>query len=212
MFIQMGSESEPVKEPSTAFKLSLFSLPTKPLEPSGTLTPPLRTRASIPFQWEEAPGKPRHHCSTIESKPSCARTLELPPRLLKEAKVIDFPFPTTALDSNGPEVGRSLSFTFSFRNTSESNWGKRVSKDGAGYLGSRRWGSFRKTKEAIAPRFEISSSCSTGFEKTVIGSGVGGCDNAKVKITRIRRRGSLLSLSNTKSHLLVSGKKKQILL
>lgn len=199
----MGSEPEQ----STALNLSLLSLPSKPLEPSGALTPPLRTRASVPFQWEEVPGKPRsNHTIIDQSKPSCARTLELPPRLLKEAKVINFPFPTTVLDSNyGPEVGRSLSFTFSFRNTSESTLGKRVSRDGAGSLGSRRWGSFRKTKECVGPSFEVSSSGSNGVEKTVICSG-GDDDDAKVKITRIRRRGSLMNLSNTKSHLLVSEK------
>lgn len=209
----MGSESEPtVKEPSTTLKLSLFSLPGQPPEPSGTLTPPHRTSASIPFQWEEAPGKPRH-CNT-ESKPKSVRSLELPPRLLSEtAKVLNLPSPTTVLD--GPDhVGRSMSFTFSFRNNSES-LGKRVmSKDVGGYFGSRRWGSFRKsTKEAVVgSSFDISSYVDGGGDQSqtssvsTTGSGVqfAGSDHANVKITRVRRRGSLLNLSHTKSHLLVS--------
>ncbi|ONI01206.1 hypothetical protein PRUPE_6G127900 [Prunus persica] len=72
------------------------------------LTPPLQTSVSVPFQWEEAPGKPRH-CSTTESKAKCARSLELPSRLLNEAaKTTNMPFPTTVLE--GPDVGRTLFF------------------------------------------------------------------------------------------------------
>lgn len=209
----MGSESEPtVNEPSTTvLKLSLFSLPNQPPEPPGTLTPPLRTSASVPFQWEEVPGKPRH-CDT-ESKPKSARSLELPPRLLSEtAKVVNLPSPTTVLD--GPDVGRSLSFTFSFRNNSESLGRRVMSRDGGGYFGSRRWGSFRKTKEVVGEPslFDMSSSHVGGggtSSMSTAGSGVlldtgGGSDPTKVKITRVRRRGSLLNLSHTKSHLLVS--------
>ncbi|KAK9914441.1 hypothetical protein M0R45_038221 [Rubus argutus] len=70
----MSSEASP--EP----KLSLFSLPSQPPEPPGTLTPPLLTSVSVPFQWEEAPGKPRHCGGGTEPKAKCARSLELPPR------------------------------------------------------------------------------------------------------------------------------------
>lgn len=202
-----------MKEPSTTLKLSLFSLPRQPPEPSGTLTPPLRTSASVPFQWEEAPGKPRH-CKT-ESKPKSARSLELPPRLLSEnAKVVNLPSPTTVLD--GPDhLGRSLSFTYSFRNNSETLGKRVISRDGGGYFGSRRWGSFRKsTKEAVlGPSFSISSYVAAGGDQSQT-SGVstagscgvqfGGGDHANVKITRVRRRGSLLNLSHNKSQLLVS--------
>ncbi|KAF3432804.1 hypothetical protein FNV43_RR23906 [Rhamnella rubrinervis] len=212
----MGSESDPtVKEPSTTLKLSLFSLPSQPPEPSGTLTPPLRTSASIPFQWEEAPGKPRH-CNTA-SEPKSARALELPPRLLSEtAKVVNLPSPTTVLD--GPDhVCRSMSFTSSLRNNSESLGKRVIGRDGGGYFGSRRWGSFRKsTKEAVlGPSFDFSSYVDGGGDQSqtssvsTTGSGVqfGGSDHTNVKITRVRRRGSLLNLSHTKSQLLLASSK-----
>lgn len=53
-------------------KLSLFSLPKKPPELPGMVTPPLQTAVSVPFQWEEAPGRPRPSC-TRDSKPPSAR-------------------------------------------------------------------------------------------------------------------------------------------
>lgn len=159
----MGFEQE--KEANTELNLSLFSLPIKPQEPPGALTPPLRTTASIPFQWEEAPGKPRH-CNT-ESKPQTSRTLELPPRLLTESKVAyntntnknnNLCSPTTVLD--GPEIGRSLFVSYSFR--SPDNLGTRISSENrAGFFrGSSRWGSFRKKKEVVeaATTFDLFSS------------------------------------------------------
>ncbi|KAF5810187.1 hypothetical protein HanRHA438_Chr04g0176021 [Helianthus annuus] len=67
---------------STPPKLSLFSLPSKPLTllPEG-LTPPLNTMAAIPFLWEEAPGKPRSTVADDPPKSKTVRSLELPPRL-----------------------------------------------------------------------------------------------------------------------------------
>ncbi|XP_057774212.1 uncharacterized protein At4g00950-like isoform X2 [Salvia miltiorrhiza] len=123
--------------------LTLSKLPyCKPREPPQPMqTPPLRPSASIPFHWEEAPGKPRAGGSPCsKSKSKSARCLELPPRLVhEEAKMtmtLMTPSPTTVLD--GPYVGRSLSLacTFSFR--------KGPVPDGKRNLGSGRWGSERK--------------------------------------------------------------------
>ncbi|XP_024971166.1 uncharacterized protein LOC112510101 [Cynara cardunculus var. scolymus] len=71
---------QPPPELSTPPKLSLYSLPSKPptLPPDG-LTPPLNTVATIPFLWEEAPGKPRATDDPPKSK--TVRSLDLPPRL-----------------------------------------------------------------------------------------------------------------------------------
>ncbi|XP_057462520.1 uncharacterized protein At4g00950-like [Actinidia eriantha] len=127
----MGSEAEP--QPSSIPKLSLFSLPSKPPEPPGILTPPLQALASVPFQWEEVPGKPRD-CST--AKPKAARCLDLPPRLLTEAgKITNTPSPTTVLD--GPYSSRSLSHTMSFSLGKASFVKERVN------FSSWRWGSFK---------------------------------------------------------------------
>ncbi|KAJ7965330.1 DUF688 domain-containing protein [Quillaja saponaria] len=147
----MGSESELVEhELSSGPKLALFSLPSKPSETPGLLSPPSQTTASIPFQWEEAPGKPRP-CNT-QFKPNSARSLELPPRLLfsGQAKVTNMPSPTTVLD--GPYVGQNLSFSSSFRNPADS-------VKSSGYFGSRRWSSFRKNnKEVVESNFDFSAS------------------------------------------------------
>ncbi|KAJ7959359.1 DUF688 domain-containing protein [Quillaja saponaria] len=144
----MASEEADEISSATPPKLSLFSLPSKPPEPPGMLTPPLQTTASIPFQWEEAPGKPRP-CNT-RSKPKSARSLELPPRLLisHQAEITKMPSPTTVLD--GPYVGRTMSFWFSFR--SPDDLGKN------GHFRSRRWSSFRKNKEVLEGSFDFSSS------------------------------------------------------
>ncbi|KAK8500397.1 hypothetical protein V6N13_028092 [Hibiscus sabdariffa] len=56
----MGSEAE--KEWSYTPKLPLFSSPAAHMqspERSGALSPPLHASASVPFRWEEEPGKPK---------------------------------------------------------------------------------------------------------------------------------------------------------
>ncbi|XP_073128073.1 uncharacterized protein [Henckelia pumila] len=63
---------------------------------SGSETPPLQTLASVPFRWEEQPGKPRP-CTALHQALKC---LELPP-----CKASKTPSPTAVLD--GPyNVGR----------------------------------------------------------------------------------------------------------
>ncbi|KAH1071870.1 hypothetical protein GYH30_008388 [Glycine max] len=72
----MGLEAEREEQRSIA-RLPLFSIQSP--ERSGMATPPLHTLASVPFRWEQVPGKPRP-CSALVSfsNPKC---LELPPRL-----------------------------------------------------------------------------------------------------------------------------------
>ncbi|CAK7324191.1 unnamed protein product [Dovyalis caffra] len=174
----MGSD-ELGYDPSATPKLSLFSLPSKLHEsPAGMLTPPIHTLASVPFKWEEAPGKPRPSCVT-QSKPKIARCLELPPRLLNETKVSNMPSPTNVLD--GPYASRSLSLgrggSFS------SNSKERV------LFGSGRWGSFKRNSKEVVDA-SVDGGVSHGGE-------------TGVKITRIRRRSSFLGFPHTRSHLLV---------
>ncbi|XP_043810148.1 uncharacterized protein LOC110608512 isoform X2 [Manihot esculenta] len=189
----MGSEPTPIP------KLSLFLLPSKPNGPPGLPTTPMHTLASVPFQWEEAPGKPRPCTTTnqLQPKSKTTRFLELPPRLLCEAKVNNMPSPTTILD--GPYLGHSLSRSrsLSFGKgmpsfSSLENLGRRGNK-GRVIFGSSRWGSFRRNKEGVEDSVVFSSS-------PVFDSGDGGV-GTKVKITRIRRKSSFLSFSSTKSHL-----------
>ncbi|EXC21430.1 hypothetical protein L484_011872 [Morus notabilis] len=185
-------------------KLSLFSLPRQTPEPLGWMSPPLRTSASVPFLWEEAPGKPRR-CTTYATEPAeeiTTKSLGLPPRLLAEVKFTNMPSPTTVLD--GPDVGRSLSFSF---RSPESLSRKVARSERNGYFGSARWGSFRKSKGVLGASFDFSSSRvdDGGGEVNGVVFGGGDGDHGKVKLARVRRRSSFLSLSHTKSssHLLV---------
>ncbi|KAK6926022.1 Protein of unknown function DUF688 [Dillenia turbinata] len=158
-------------EPTSTPKLFLYSLPPKPPEPPGMLTPPLQIPGSIPFQWEEAPGIPR--ASSLDlSKPksSTVRCLDLPNNVL-----------------DGPYVGRSMS-----RGESENVESGRVDKrEKGGYFGSWRWGTGKENRKIRGGSFDFWDSDRDG--------GKGQEENCKVKITRVRRKGSLSSLSSYSS-------------
>lgn len=206
----MGSEAE--SEPSSTPKLPLFSISPKPSpDPSGMLTPPLQTSASVPFRWEEEPGKPRP-CTTLITIPN-PKSLELPPRLVA-MEITKMPSPTTVLD--GPYVGKKQPVFSSFRFSTESpergQIGKLVpeKKFGGqkekGILGS--WGQRVKggKKEVGGGSFVFSSSPSIDVEG--FGgddSGNSNSDSGKVKKMgrRMRRNGSFSSLSQARSHLWV---------
>ncbi|CAI9785937.1 unnamed protein product [Fraxinus pennsylvanica] len=120
----MGFQGE-VGQYSTP-KLLLFSKTVPPMmlspDRTGMLTPPLHSLASVPFQWEEEPGKPRP-CTALIALPNPIKTetkcLELPPRLFMEsAKITKTISPTTVLD--GPYVDRSKLSSFSFRSLRKS--------------------------------------------------------------------------------------------
>ncbi|EYU32263.1 hypothetical protein ABFS82_02G176400 [Erythranthe guttata] len=88
----MGEENE--KEPRTlklpiSAAATLLSFMDSPEHASGTATPPL---ASVPFKWEELPGKPRP-CSHNLARPE-PKSLELPPMMLMSRT----PSPTSVLD------------------------------------------------------------------------------------------------------------------
>ncbi|CAA0831380.1 Unknown protein [Striga hermonthica] len=96
----MGEEEE--NEPTSFPKLKF---PFLPLSSVATQSPdhhhpppPLETQASVPFKWEEQPGKPRP-CTDIITLPGPARLPEPPPCRLTLTKM---PSPTTVLD--GPYV------------------------------------------------------------------------------------------------------------
>lgn len=74
-----------------------YKFPFSPEHRSGMATPPLHALASVPFKWEEQPGKPRP-CTDIIVRPEPAsRGLELPP-CRAGAKMTRMPSPTTVLD------------------------------------------------------------------------------------------------------------------
>ncbi|XP_076954524.1 uncharacterized protein At4g00950-like [Bidens hawaiensis] len=117
----MGSDSESESDPYSIPKLPLFSIP--PHDVSMPPTPPRQTLASVPFQWEEQPGKP-HPCTDLII-PSTGHTkcLELPPRLAVveyySSKMTKTSSPTTVLD--GPGGGKSVFSSASFRFNNNNN-------------------------------------------------------------------------------------------
>ncbi|KAL7106891.1 hypothetical protein ACP275_06G020500 [Erythranthe tilingii] len=208
----MGLEA--VDEKISTPKLSLSKLPCKPREPPQLLTPPLHPSVSIPFRWEEAPGKPRATAddaaaaapssAAAEEPPknkAVARCLDLPPRLMMlhdDPKITLMPSPTMVLD--GPYMGRSLSLacTFSFRKgpavvTTGREDGLRAGKKGSGgrNFGSGRWGSFKEEEKFDRGSFDFSHSLGEMFKS-----------ETNVKITRVRRRRSFFNLSTMNSNLL----------
>ncbi|XP_057422493.1 uncharacterized protein At4g00950-like [Lotus japonicus] len=173
---------EQEEELTTPPKLCL--LVTRPYTAPEAPTPPPRTAASVPFQWEEAPGKPRP-CHT-RSEPAgrgggVSRALELPPRLsfMENNHNKVSVSPTTVLD--GPYIGRAVSFTMSHRSSTRDT-------EESSSFGSTRW--LKKKKSNRVKRegsFDFSSWSVDG--------------TSKVKIMRVRRTGSFLSLSRGTSHL-----------
>ncbi|KEH39728.1 hypothetical protein MtrunA17_Chr1g0146921 [Medicago truncatula] len=159
----------------TPKKLSLPTILTRPGFSSEAPTPPPRTTViSIPFKWEEAPGKPRSCHTRPELRErevnNVVRALELPPRLLSLEREstgnIYAPSPTTVLE--GPYVGRAVSFTTSYRDNNN--------KDSVNF-GSSRWGGLKKNNRIDREgSFDFSSWSVEGGDK--------------VKITRVKRRGS----------------------
>ncbi|XP_042051268.1 uncharacterized protein At4g00950-like [Salvia splendens] len=179
----MGVKAEDLNQP----KLTLSKLPHCKPSPQHMQTPPLRPLVSIPFHWEEAPGRPRGGDAT--PPPSSKRCLELPPRLLQEeGKMTMTPSPTTVLD--GPYVGRSLSLacTFSFRKGPVLG-----GEDGKRNLGSGRWGSFREERRCGEGSMDFSQSLGDIFRSE-------DDDDGSVKITRVRRRKSFFKLSTFNSN------------
>ena len=137
--------------------------------------PPIQTLASIPFQREEAPGKPR---PTV-NHPAKSKSLEPPPRLLSEnMKMTNIASPMTVLE--GPYVRRWGFHTLSFSSSPKIGSFKRpgVAEDydheGLRYMkrkmsrmfSSRRWRSLnRGENDDTTFHFNSTSSVFGGFEK-----------------------------------------------
>ncbi|XP_021612112.1 uncharacterized protein At4g00950 isoform X2 [Manihot esculenta] len=206
----MGSETD--SELSSTPRLPLFLNPhahasAQSPQRSGTLTPPLYTSASVPFRWEEEPGKPRG-CTALSNTSDCSpKCLELPPRLLLDASVSKLPSPTTVLE--GPYMSKQKFQSFSFRMIRRERYGsfrrscspergelssmvlrKRGVQDG-GVLGSWRWG-----RRAFTGKREVGGASyvfpSTSMDRELVGSNEEEERSSKnVKLTRIRRSDSL---------------------
>lgn len=189
-YYMMRSSSE---EGTTTPKLSMLS--SRATRAPEISTPPLHAAVSVPFEWEEVPGKPRNCPDEQWKAKSTARTLELPPRLavLSSSKVSNVESPTTVLE--GPYMARTMSLTSSNRMNSSGRdyWN--------GGFGSCRWTGFlrnnrEKEEEGVEGSFDFSRSAGNGRGS----AGVRRCSRAAVG-----KRGSFFgNTSHTRSHLWVS--------
>ncbi|XVF73010.1 hypothetical protein PTKIN_Ptkin12aG0167200 [Pterospermum kingtungense] len=199
-------------------------------ERSGALTPPYHASASVPFRWEEEPGKPKP-CTQLTpfSNPSdfARKCLELPPRLLLDAKITKLSSPPTVLE--GPYMGRARFQSSSFRIGSECYGSFRagsvspenemedhgigtmvLSKRGyskeKGFLGSwRRRTSLKPRREVVGGNsYVFPSSVDRDRDSECSREGAEENSNTSVKITRIRRVGSFSTISHPKPHFWAS--------
>ncbi|CAN4089549.1 unnamed protein product [Withania somnifera] len=178
-------------------KLSLSKLPKKPrnyyynnnplLATAYATTPPLHPSGSIPFQWEEAPGKPK---SPI-SKSKTVRCLDLPPRLTlllsEEGKITNTPSPRTVLD--GPYVGRSFSCVNEVEK--EEIIEKNINKDRM-MMRSWRWENLKENNKGVVVKgnFDFSGPLSSSAY------------DFDTNQRKFLRKGSFFSFSRNNSNLL----------
>ncbi|KAL0875172.1 hypothetical protein Bca101_024877 [Brassica carinata] len=203
-------------------KLPLFSYPmNRPYETPGLATPPVNIAGSVPFLWEEAPGKPR---SSVR-KPSrrnqtgenrgAARCLDLPPRLLLpgeacKSSTANEPSPTTVLDGPYDLRRRSLSLPRSAALIRKLR-GVPAPEEKSPF-GPSRWESLGNCKEVSEGISDFSRfrdggcDCRKGWVSG--GSDFAGDGVTKVKLfRRLQRKGNLFNLSHaTKSDFWMLGK------
>ncbi|TKY64096.1 hypothetical protein E2542_SST13986 [Spatholobus suberectus] len=139
-------------------RLPLLNPPTMHSpERSGMKTPPLFTSASVPFDWEEEPGKPRPCTALVSFSNPTPKCLELPPRLLIDANLNNnnnkLPSPTTVLEGPYPYVATNSCHSPSFRMSEDcygsfgserEQLGTMVLNHGVGIKEKGRFGSWRE--------------------------------------------------------------------
>ncbi|KAL1553121.1 hypothetical protein AAHA92_13835 [Salvia divinorum] len=181
----LGLGVEDHHEPRSTPKLSLSRLPCKPKHPIQMLTPPLHPSLSIPFQWEEAPGRPRFPIPARADVEAAARTscfdLDLPPRLLLH----DDPELTMTPSPPALSGGASLfaCWTFSFRGSGRF---RRLGTSSCG--GSRRrWRRCFELRKEERGAFDLSQTLGDFFMSE---------KNKVHKMARHRRVRSLFTINS----------------
>ncbi|KAL7083110.1 hypothetical protein ACP275_14G141600 [Erythranthe tilingii] len=211
------------KKDEKELSFSRLKFPLLPLPPdtvhyspdhlSGTATPPLHTLASVPFKWEEQPGKPRPCTDIIALPEPTIKCLDLPPCRMTTTILPKLPSPTAVLD--GPyNLARPKfsSFRFfresrgaSFDSSSSSGGGSPLSSvdvligkksSNGGLIKSRRFNYFTRTLRSCNKSGQKEADGgSLGFSPS---SAINGCDGDESCKTTIRRNGSF---SSTHHHL-----------
>lgn len=161
----------------------------------GLLTPPLHSNlASVPFKWEEQPGKPRPCCTdlisitTIFNEPKC---LEPPPRLYYLYQNTKTPSPTTTV-LNRPTLERGqLGNLVLYKN---NNTNKVPSTRGYWW-----WQRFVNKGTTTGRRRNNSKETAVGGGNFVISSA-----SPSVKMATLERNGRFTSPSHASSHIWAS--------
>ncbi|KAL6560299.1 hypothetical protein OROGR_003858 [Orobanche gracilis] len=219
----MGKQERDERETlsSSALMFPFLPLPVaavlSPDHPSGISTPPLQTSASVPFKWEEQPGKPRP-CTDIMPlpEPGHAKILGPPPpcRMLpadpgkRNPKMHSPRTPTTVLD--GPNTAgryKFSSFRFFFRESSDGSSSGSPHSSADHISPGNRSGGREKRGFSVRGlmRFENGSKDADGgsFGFSVSPSSTSGCDvsaDGRFKMEgRMRRNGMSSSLSQPTS-------------
>nr|GMD34153.1 uncharacterized protein At4g00950-like isoform X2 [Ipomoea batatas] len=188
-------------------------------EHPGMLTPPLHTAVSVPFRWEEQPGKPRPCTDLIALPPSVPdhamfsgrpKCLDPPPRLYLEysscrnSGTAKSPSPTTVLD--GPYITARPQFSSSFR-FSSNRASPEKGQLRALVLGEnkkkRSW--WQRTLKFKGGSREIgaSSFIFPSYNSMDAASDNDNGNNSSSKMARFTRTGSFSTLSPSRSHFWV---------
>ncbi|OIW02301.1 hypothetical protein TanjilG_11195 [Lupinus angustifolius] len=194
-----GDEAEMSNIP----RLSLFKFNPSSIhspERSGMQTPPSRTSVSVPFRWEEEPGKPKPCTDLVcfSNKPTTPKCLELPPRLLisdaNNTKQL-LPSPTTVLEGLFVDDDWNGSFA-----AERAQLGTTVITNGV--VGNKEKGWFGSWREKV---FKVNREVSGGVDKDAdnIGNIIGG-SHKRLRITKVKLSISSSNISHAKSCVWIS--------
>ncbi|PKA45746.1 hypothetical protein AXF42_Ash011087 [Apostasia shenzhenica] len=168
--VELAAGGSPSPPDSTPPRL-VYHFPANRPEPAGMQTPPLRLPGSVPFLWEEAPGKPRNHEPCRPGSPS-------PP------SVDPPPLPPAAAVRRSPSFHKkhppAISFCYALpimasKSSREKitawKWGRKKWKMGAmGRLKDANWDNISPSSSSSFSSSSSSSSSSSGlrsFSKAV---------------------------------------------
>ncbi|KAK7389792.1 hypothetical protein VNO78_25086 [Psophocarpus tetragonolobus] len=203
-----GCEAEVEADECKIPRLPLLNPPTMHSpERSGMKTPPLFTSASVPFGWEEEPGKPRPCTDIVSFSNPTPKCLELPPRLLMDSQLSHnkLASPTTVLEGPYPCVASNSCHSPSFRMSEDCsgsfsaergqlgtmvlNQGEGIKEKEKGWFGSWREKTLKREASGGSHVFPSSVDRDPDYVATMLGT-------THKKVTSLRKRNRSGSFSN----------------
>ncbi|KAL5062435.1 hypothetical protein RYX36_024172 [Vicia faba] len=148
-------------------------------ERSGTKTPPFHITVSVPFGWEEEPGKPKPCTDLVTfSNPTTFKCLELPPRLL----LVDTKVPSPTIVFDGPYK----------KDCSDccEKLGSLILEKEMGVKKKVLFGNWRKKDIKVKKHVSLSSSVDKDKDNVIVGDIIGSDKNVKKTRKKIKHYGS----------------------